>query len=90
MLSNKRMLWSLAGVLAISMVGGCNNGPDRITADDVRDDMSPELQTMALTREQHKNQIARSIDTTLRQFWDDVDVVLLLDRPVRLSRYQIP
>jgi hypothetical protein len=90
MFSNKRMLWSLAGVVALSLLGGCNKGEKRVTADDVRRHMSPELQTMAMTREQHKNEIARSIDTTLRQFWDDVDMVLLLDHPIRLSRYQIP
>jgi hypothetical protein len=90
MLSNKRMLWCLAGVLAASVLGGCNNGPDRITGDDIRDDMSPELQTLGMTREQHKNRTARSIDTTLRQVWDDIDMILLLDRPIRLHRYQIP
>lgn len=68
-------------------LGGCNN---RITADDVRADMTPELQSVALTAEQRKNQHARAIDHTLRQWHDDWDHLLLLDRPRRLSKYPIP
>lgn len=87
-------------LLAVSMFTGCNNSPeaasnpdpdgDRITAQAVRDDMSPELKTIAHTPEQHLNYGARSVDTTGRQIWGDWDRIWFLDRPMRLTPYPIP
>ncbi len=74
--------------LLLAAVGGCDN--NKITASKVRSDMSPELDSIAMTKEQRKNEHARTVDTDLRQVWDDLDMLLLLDRPVRLSRYPIP
>lgn len=75
---------SLAAALSL---GGCSN---RITPDSVRSDMSPELQSMAMTAEQRKNTHARALDTTARQFWDDLDFLLMIDQPSRLSIYPVP
>lgn len=66
--------------------GGCN----RITADSVRANMSPELESVAMSHEQRKNHHARVIDHTARQWHDDWDYLLLLDRPRRMSKYPIP
>ncbi len=76
-----------AGVLAVVFVGGCSN---RITADSVRSNMSPELETVAMTAEQRKNLHARVVDTDLRQIPDDIDTLFLLNRPVRMTRYPVP
>ncbi|QNN23647.1 hypothetical protein HED60_15645 [Planctomycetales bacterium ZRK34] len=62
----------------------------RITADDVRWDMSPELSTLDATPEESKNNHARVIDTNTRQIWNDLDRILLLDRPSHLSLYSVP
>jgi hypothetical protein len=69
-----------------AMLTGCN----RITASSVRSNMSPELQSVSLSREQRKNHHARVYDHTLRQVHDDWDYLLLLDRPRRMSKYPIP
>ena len=77
----------LAGCLLV-VVGGCkSNG---ITAAQVRRNMSPELVSMALTHEQHKNQQARTFDTNLRQLVDDFERIWLMDHPLRMSEYPIP
>jgi len=72
----------LTGVLLVTV--GCT------TAERQRLNMSPELRTMAQTQQTRWNRIARSVDTDSRQFWDDLDRVLLLDRPVITSRFPIP
>jgi len=76
-----------AALLAVSIVGCSNN---KIDGRSVRRDMSPELRTTAATHEQQKNTQARAIDTTMRQIWDDLDKIFLVDQPSRLSRYPIP
>ena len=89
MTNNIRAVGLLAVCMLFALVaGGCNK--DKVTADDVRDHMSPELKSMAMTNEQRKNAHARTIDTTLRQTWDDLDMILLLDKPVKLTRYPVP
>ncbi|MCX5662114.1 MAG: hypothetical protein NTW19_20755 [Planctomycetota bacterium] len=73
-----------AGLLSL---GGCS---DRITAEGVRWNMSPELQGMANTPDQRKNTQARSMDTTMRQFNDDMDMVLMINKPSHLTIYPVP
>lgn len=88
-MANKMRIGLLAAVGLMSLLTlGCND--NKITASKVRGDMSPELESMAMTSEQRKNTHARAIDTTERQFWDDLDMILLLDKPVRLTRYPVP
>lgn len=61
-----------------------------ITAEKVRKDMSPALEHYAVTREEAANNRARAVDHTTRQIWDDIEHILLLDRPVRLTDYPVP
>ena len=68
--------------------GGC--GKRQITAKYARRHPSPELQGIAHMAEQRKNRHARTADTDLRQIWDDWDMIMLMDHPVRLSKYPIP
>ena len=87
-MSQMQRMFSLAAiVVGLALVGGCS---DKITGDSVRMDMSPELKSEAHNSEQLENRYARSQDTTLRQIWDDIDELLLRDRPSRLSRYPVP
>jgi len=74
-------------LLAVALVGCKSN---EITAKSVRSNMSPDLESIAEMREQRKNTHARTINTNWRQLWDDLDHILLLDHPVRLSEYPIP
>lgn len=87
-----RMLIALSFLISLSflsLLAGCQS-EQRITADSVRADMSPELETLALTPQQRLNRTARTIDTNLRQFNDDWDALWLLDRPRAMSPMPIP
>ena len=78
----------VAGLIGVAALAtGCNND---IKAKDVRSDYSPELFSMGMSKEQMKNAHARTIDTNGRQAWDDAARLLLLDRPLRTSKYPIP
>lgn len=85
----KRTLWLLAVCMCLvlpAFLTGCN----RVTASSVRRNMSPELQSVALSKEQRKNKHARVYDHTLRQIHDDWDYLWLIDRPRRMSKYPMP
>ena len=82
-------LLSAAGLLMVALAaGGCSE--NRVTAASVRANPSPELESIAMSHEQRENEHARTIDTDLRQVWDDLDMILLLDKPEHGSRYLIP
>ncbi len=72
---------------SVAFLGGCSN---KITAHDVRRDMSPELDSTAQYTQQDRNTYARSIDHTTRQIWDDIAWLLLIDEPLHLTEYPIP
>lgn len=86
-----KLTTKLAGGLLVLggglMAAGCQQP---VTADRVRSNPTPELESISMSTEQRKNAHARTVDTNLRQLWDDFDSVLFLDRPLRLSRYPIP
>lgn len=81
----------VAGLLSLTSLvftGGCSS---EVTAWDVRSDPTPELESMAFTSEERHSIHARMLNTQFRQIPDDIDEILLLDRPVRFSpRYPIP
>ena len=88
---SKRVCWIgcvglLVGLLIV--VSGC--GSQKITPKYARRHLNPELTSMAHMSEQLKNRHARTHDTNLRQIWDDLAAILLLEHPVRLSEYPIP
>ena len=76
----------LVATLAISV--GCEG--QKTTADSVRSDMSPEMQSVAMTPQQRQNLHARSINTDIREISDDWDSLWLLDRPRQMSLYPVP
>ena len=61
-----------------------------ITAQYIRDHLTPELKTIALTQEQRYNRRARTLNLLKRQFWADLDKCLLLDQINHNSEYIIP
>ncbi len=61
-----------------------------ITAEYIRNHMTPELRTTALTQEQRLNRRARTLNLLKRQFWADLDKCLLLDQINHNSEYIIP
>ena len=75
-------------VLGLSLVSltGCN----RVTARDVRGDMTPELHSTTRSTEFRKNDYARYIDNNTRGAWDDFDRFMLLHRNSRLSPWPMP
>ncbi len=77
------------GVTA-GLSAGCESDPDTIDADYVKSNMTPELQSVAMGKELREMKHARTIDHNLRQIWDDIDSIMLLDQPLGFSRYYIP
>ncbi len=85
------MRWSglaLAAVIAITSAGCASN--DEITADKIRSAPSPEMEGMVRTHEQRDNDFSKTMHVNGRQIWDDIDMIMLWDRPSRLSRYPVP
>ena len=76
-----------AMLLTLLLIGGCSQ---KITAATVRRNLTPELETLSLTHEQRLNVHARTKNLGWRQLESDLDRLLLLDRPVRLTRYPVP
>ena len=81
---------ALAFVMLVGV--GCQSAPSdgRVTADSVRRNLSPEMVSMAYNQEQLDNIHARTFDTNLRQIPDDIDAILLFDRPGWMTIYPVP
>lgn len=90
MIANMCRLILVAGAasVALALCSGCSQG--KITAGTIRRNMSPDLESLAKTHEMRLNDRAKTWDVNARQIWDDIDGILFLDRPLRLSRYPIP
>lgn len=75
-------------VLAAGLLGGCKSNPDskKLTIDEVRSDPTPDLSSIAWTHDQRKSRRAYVADTNLRQIWDDIDEIMLFDRPSRMAK----
>ncbi|MEM6459613.1 MAG: hypothetical protein AAF710_09510 [Planctomycetota bacterium] len=74
----------LAGLLAASLLvaGGCATGYGT--------DLTPELESAGLSKEQIANRNARVVDNNLRSIWDDLARAMLLDRTSTLQPALIP
>ena len=89
--SSRGLVAALLPVLALLAplgVAGCTDS--RITAEKVRADMSPGLETLTEASEQRKNRHAKTWDVNTRQIWDDIDMILFDDRPLHLTKSPIP
>ena len=56
----------------------------------IRANYTPYLDSTAYNSEQDRNTQARVIDHNTRGIWDDLNRLLLLDQPSRLTPYTIP
>lgn len=74
-------------VTGVFTAAGCS-GPDASQQGHM--EMSPGFETIALSHEQNAVRHARTLDTNSRQLVDDIDRILLIDRPMRMSIYPIP
>lgn len=81
----KMLCLSVLGLSLISLTG-CN----RVTAGQIRRNMTPELRSTTRPAELRKNDLARVADNNLRGAWDDMDRFLLLHRNSRLSPWPMP
>lgn len=75
--------------MAIMMIG-CSSNQQAIRVEDMIKNMSPEFETVSLSHQQRMIRQARALDLNARQLADDVDQLLLLYRPLRLSIFAIP
>lgn len=69
------------------LLGGC---ADKVTKEDVWNDMSPEMHSMSRNEDQRKSDILRALDTNARQIPDDWDFIWLQQRPLYMSDYPVP
>lgn len=73
--------------LGLFAAAGCSND---ITAQSVRANPSPEMESIAYTHEQRQNNLMRVNDTNWRQLVDDWDRFWLMDQPLHLNNIPIP
>ena len=77
-------LLALAAGSTLLLSTGCTQ------AQRIRANYTPYLDSTAYNSEQDRNTQARVIDHNTRGIWDDLNRMLLLDRPSRLTPYTIP
>ncbi len=83
-------LLPLIGLLVLTAMicaGGCSQ---KVTPEGVRRNLSPEFETLGETKGMRANRHAEVIDLNLRQIPDDIDRILFLDRPMRMTTYPLP
>jgi hypothetical protein len=75
-----------AGLAAATTLIGCAyDEPNSPQYDAMRDNLTPELDTLAMRPDDVDNTLVRSADVYGRLFWEDLGRLGLLDRPSRLS-----
>lgn len=82
------MMIITAGMATLAL-NGCESDKS-VLIDEIRRNPTPEMETIARTHNDRLNNHAVVRNSNLRQIGDDIDAILLLDRPVRLSPYVIP
>jgi hypothetical protein len=93
----KKLNRRLVGFLAVAAVGtleGCSssnyNSYNEELANDVRADLSPELDTMYERPTDIKNREALVVDENLRLLNEDLASLFLMDRPSILADHPMP
>ena len=77
-------------IIGVSLAAmGCNNHATH-ELETLFSDMSPGFETVALSHDQRVLRHARTFNTHQRQLNDDLDMIMLIDRPLRMSPYPIP
>ncbi|MFO0835187.1 MAG: hypothetical protein U0638_09465 [Phycisphaerales bacterium] len=86
---NRRLVALLAAAAAGTLVG-CSTNYNEQLADDIRGDLSPELDTMYQRRTDIKNMDAIVVDENLRLLNEDLAHVFLFERPSILADHPMP
>ena len=84
-----RSLPLLACAIAATLLLG-SGGCAATKAERIRANYTPYLDSIAANSEQDRNTQARVIDHNTRSLWDDLNKVLLLDKPSHANIYYIP
>jgi len=83
-----RSTFLAAALLATTlMTGGCSSSID---SNDLRNNWSPELYSVAHSEEQYLNNTTRHRHNIWRQARDDWAMIWLKERNYRLTRYTLP
>lgn len=77
----------VAGALVL---GGCNSNTAAGRDSRVRNNLTPELRTLALRPIEVDNRMTLTNDENLRMANEDLMHMFLLDRPSRLNRARVP
>lgn len=77
-------------VLMVVLAFGCTNQQQTVTVEGMLHDMSPGFETVALSHRQRLIRQARAMDLNSRQLVDDIDKLLLVYRPRRLTIFPVP
>lgn len=78
----------LGGFVALAFLGGC--AQENLQHTKIRTNLTPELQTLNRRPVEVRSEMSLVINSDWRQFWDDAQRAMLLDRPSRLSPIVIP
>lgn len=78
----------LGGLAVLALVGGC--AQENLQHTKIRSNLTPELQTLNRRPVESRNEMSLTINSDWRQFWDDAQRAMLLDRPSRLSPIAVP
>jgi hypothetical protein len=93
MLTRKSAALLLLTLGAAAGLGACSSTPDDYSyraAEEIRDDVTPELDGLSRRAVDRDNDMAMSFDTNGRAFNDDIDRALFLNTPSRLTPYPHP
>jgi hypothetical protein len=83
---------SVAVVLTmLGLATGCESQQEKtVTVEDVRNNLSPNFNTVIYSEEQVKNNWAVTLDVNERELRDDWNRMWFLERPQRLTPYPMP
>lgn len=87
---NRRLVALLAAAAAGTLVGCSTGDYNEQLADEVRGDLSPELDTMYERKTDIKNREALVVDENLRLLNEDLAHMFLFDRPSILAEHPMP
>ena len=82
------VVMALAGVAIV--VGGCSSPNSESKAQELRANATPELDTLSQRRTDMNNDTAVTFDENGRMFNEDLQRLMLFDRPSRLTPNPVP
>lgn len=90
MITRSICLRGLTLVAGMALLVGCASGPAAQRDARVRDNLTPELDTLAQRDIDTDNRQTLSIDENMREANEDWYRLWLVDRPSRLARWRMP